>query len=108
MWAFAPHYGYGFGIDALAFLVWPGHMLGLTMRAVELVDNDADRPMMLGWTNLAQGAGACLSPLIAAAVVGFLSVPIVLIASFVLRLAASLVMSGTAFGLSRKAEVAPA
>ena len=69
------------------------------MRAVELVDDDADRPMMLGWTNLAQGAGASISPLIAASVVGTLSVPIVLTLSFVLRLLASMVLSGKSFAV---------
>lgn len=102
LWAIAPAYWLGFGIDALAFCVWPGHMLGLTMRAVELVDDDADRPMMLGWTNLAQGAGACLSPLIASVAVGFATVPAILLTAFLLRGLSALVMSGAILGVSRQ------
>ena len=94
LWAVVPIYWLGFGVDALAFSVWPGHLLGLTIRAVELVDDEADRPMMLAWTNLAQGAGACISPLIAAILVSHLSVGLILIMSFVLRMAGAGVMSG--------------
>jgi MFS family permease len=94
LWAVAPVYWVGFGIDALAFSVWPGHMLGLTMRAIELVDDEADRPMMLGWTSLAQGAGAFVSPLISASLVGGLGVPVILVTAFALRFVSAGVMSG--------------
>jgi hypothetical protein len=94
LWAVAPVYWLGFGIDALAFSVWPGHMLGLTMRAIELVDDEADRPMMLGWTSLAQGAGAFVSPLISASLVGGLGVPVILVTAFALRFVSAGVMSG--------------
>ncbi len=64
------------------------------MRAVELDEHDGDRPMMLGWTNLAQGAGACLSPLIATTIVGFSNVTTVLLLAFALRMVGALVISG--------------
>lgn len=93
LWALTPVWWLGFLIDGLAFVVWPGHMLGLTLRAVELVDNDEDRPMMIGWTNLAQGAGACLSPLLASVVLEWTAISVVLIASFALRLLSGFVLA---------------
>ena len=94
LWALTPVYWLGFAIDLLAFCFWPGHMLGLTLRGVELAETEADRPMLLGWTNLAQGAGACLSPLIASSVVGFTGVAVVLGLSAVLRLLGTLMIAG--------------
>jgi MFS family permease len=108
LWVFVPVYWLGFGVDALAFCVWPGHILGLTIRAVELVDDEADRPMMLGWTNLAQGAGACISPLLASILVGQLSVPVILMMAFGLRMLGTLVMSGVIGAPARQPLVAPA
>ncbi|HYP59384.1 MAG TPA: MFS transporter [Thermomicrobiales bacterium] len=102
LWAVAPVYWVGFLVDSVAYVFWPGHALGLTLRAIELVDHEADRPMMLGWTNLAQGIGATISPLIAAVVVGHLSVPIILLVAFVLRGASALVMSGTVWGPTKE------
>ena len=90
LWALTPTYWLGFGIDLVAFIVWPGHLLGLTLRGVELAETEHDRPTMLGWTNLAQGAGACLSPLIASSVVGVTGVAAVLGLSAALRLAGTL------------------
>ncbi|HRA48988.1 MAG TPA: MFS transporter [Thermomicrobiales bacterium] len=109
MWALTPVYWLGFLIDGLAFVVWPGHMLGLTLRAVELVENDDERPMMLGWTNLAQGAGACISPLLAAVALEVTSIAVVLMASFMLRMLASFILSGKIplFGTTR-VETVPA
>jgi hypothetical protein len=63
--------------------------------------------MMLGWTNLAQGIGATISPLIAAVVVGHLSVPIILLVAFVLRGASALVMSGTVWGPAKEPSPLP-
>ena len=94
LWAFAPVYWLGFGIDLIAFCVWPGHMLGLTLRALELTDNEADRPTMLGWTNLAQGAGASISPLIASLIVTQVGVAAILIAAGALRFGSAVFMSG--------------
>jgi Na+/melibiose symporter-like transporter len=108
LWAVAPVYWIGFAIDAIAFSVWPGHMLGLTMRAIELVEDEADRPMMLGWTNLAQGAGACASPLIAASMVGQVSVPVILVTAAALRFAGAGVLSGALWRPSRQPVVASA
>ena len=106
LWAVVPVYWLGFGVDALAFCVWPGHMLGLTLRAIELVDDEADRPMMLGWTNLAQGAGASMSPLLAATIVSYTSVAAILIAAGCLRVFSALVISGTIWGVPRQGRAA--
>jgi MFS family permease len=94
LWAMAPVYWFGWVVDSVAFCFWPGHTLGLTLRAVELVDNEGDRPMMLGWTNLAQGAGATISPLIASMTISELSLPVILLLAFALRLASSWIISG--------------
>lgn len=94
LWAFVPVYWLGFGVDLIAFCVWPGHMLGLTLRALELSDTDADRPMMLGWTNLAQGAGASMSPLIASLMVTKFGIVAILLASCALRFGSAVYMSG--------------
>jgi hypothetical protein len=50
--------------------------------------------MMLGWTNLAQGAGATISPLIASMTISELSLPVILLLAFALRLASSWIISG--------------
>lgn len=94
LWALTPVYWLGFGVELLGFAVWPGHLLGLTLRGVELADTEADRPMLLGWTNLAQGAGACVSPLIASSVVGLTGVAAVLGLSAALRLVGTLMIAG--------------
>ena len=94
LWALTPVYWLGFAVDVLAFSVWPGHLLGLTLRGVELAETEHDRPMLLGWTNLAQGAGACLSPLIASSVVGVIGVAAVLGLSAALRLVGTLMIAG--------------
>src|SRR4029079_14082621 len=107
LWAIVPVFWLGFFVDSVAYVFWPGHALGLTLRAIELVDNEAERPMMLGWTNLAQGIGASISPLIAAAVVGHLSVPVILLVACVLRAARGTVISGSLWRLNRKPVPAP-
>ena len=93
-WALTPVYWLGFLIDAVAFVAWPGHMLGLTLRAIELCQTDDDRPMMLGWTNLAQGGGACISPLLASLALIYVNVHVILVLSFVLRLTGGFVLAG--------------
>lgn len=95
LWAVVPVFWLGFLIDMLAQSSWPGHMLGLMMRSVELAEGDGDRASVLGWTNLAQGAGACISPIIAAVLVTGLGTVPILIASGVLRLIGVLVMAET-------------
>jgi MFS family permease len=107
LWAIVPVYWLGFIVDSVAYVFWPGHALGLTLRAIELAENEAERPMMLGWTNLAQGIGATISPLIAAAVVGHLSVPVILLVACALRAASATVMSGSAWRLTGKQAAVP-
>lgn len=107
LWVVVPVFWLGFGVDSIAYCVWPGHMLGLTMRAVELCEHDSDRPMMLGWTNLAQGAGASISPLIAAVLVSHVGVPAILITAFALRLTGTLVLSGVLWSGEPKVQAEP-
>jgi len=103
VWGVIPYYWIGFAVEVFASLSWPGHMLGLTLRSVELAEHESDRSAMLGWTNLAQGSGACLSPLIASWLVMHTGVVPLLFVSAALRLAGTLVMTRPA---SSQAEVA--
>jgi MFS family permease len=93
LWGIVPVYWLGLAVELFAFVSWPGHTLGLTLRSVELARNEGDRSMLLGWTSLAQGVGACASPLIASALVGTTGVLPILFASAGLRAAGALVMS---------------
>lgn len=102
LWALTPVYWLGFGIEVVASSSWPGHMLGLTMRSVELAETETERPQMLAWTNLAQGTGACVSPLVSSIVVGYTgTIPILVIAALC-RLAASLLLGGFSFQSVRR------
>jgi hypothetical protein len=67
--------------------------MGLTMRAVELSETEEDRPTMLAWTVLAQGAGACLSPLVASGLVHWTGTIPLLLASGILRIVGSIIIS---------------
>ena len=92
-WCIAPVYQFGPFIEMIASASWPGHTMGLTMRAVELSDTEEDRPTMLAWTALAQGAGACLSPLVASGLVHWSGTILLLAASGVLRIVGSVIIS---------------
>ena len=87
LWAVIPTYWLGPLVEVVASASWPGHQMGLTLRASELAHGEDDRPSMLAWTNLAQGAGASMSPLVASVLVGEVGTVPILIASAVLRLA---------------------
>ncbi|MCC6791915.1 MAG: hypothetical protein IT336_09525 [Thermomicrobiales bacterium] len=103
LWGIVPVYWIGFFVEVIGWACWPGHMLGLTLRSVELAERDSDRSSLLGWTNLAQGAGACVSPLIASwLVIQIGTVPILFI-SATLRIGGTLVMTS---GLRRPPEPA--
>jgi MFS family permease len=93
LWGVIPYYWIGFAVEAIASLSWPGHMLGLTLRSVELAEHETDRSAMLGWTNLAQGSGACISPLIASWLVSHTGVVALLFVSATLRLSGTVVMT---------------
>lgn len=97
LWSIVPFYWIGFGVEAFASASWPGHMLGLTLRSVELATHENDRSSMLGWTNLAQGAGACVSPLLASWLVLHTGTAPILLLSAALRLLGAVVMSAPAF-----------
>jgi MFS family permease len=93
IWTVIPLFWLGFSMEILASLSWPGHMLGLTMRSVELAKDDQDRASLLGWTNLAQGAGACVSPLLSSILVEHTGIAAVLLLSGVLRLLGTGIMT---------------
>lgn len=93
LWSIVPFFWLGFAVDFAASMTWPGHMLGLTLRSVELAERDLDRSALLGWTNLAQGAGACLSPLIASWLVIHTGAIPILLMSASLRFVGAMVMS---------------
>ena len=93
IWTVIPIFWIGFSMEVLASLSWPGHMLGLTMRAVELAHDEQDRASLLGWTNLAQGAGACISPLLSSVLAERTGIAAVLLLSGVLRLAGTGIMA---------------
>ena len=92
-WALTPVYWLGLIYELFGSSSWPGHSMALTVRSIELSETDEDRPANLAWTNLAQGAGACLSPLVAAALVGFTGYIPLFIASAAFRLAGTIVLS---------------
>jgi len=93
LWAFAPVYYLGVLIEVVASSCWPGHSMGLTMRSIELSDTEEERPTMLGWMSLAQGAGASLSPLVASVLVIWTGAIPLLFASAALRWIGTLVIS---------------
>jgi hypothetical protein len=93
MWGLVPLWYLGFAVEIVGYFGWPGHMLGLTLRSVELAKHEQDRSSLLGWTNLAQGGGACISPLIASwLVIQTGAVPILFLSGF-LRLCGVMIMS---------------
>jgi MFS family permease len=92
-WTVIPVFWLGFSMEILASCSWPGHMLGLTMRSVELAKDEHDRASLLGWTNLAQGAGACISPLLSSILADRTGIAFVLILSGVLRVVGTLIVS---------------
>jgi MFS family permease len=93
LWALVPIYQIGPLVEVVASSCWPGHTLGLTMRAVELAESDDDRPSMIAWTSLAQGAGACISPLVASVLVSTTGAVALLIVSAVLRWVGTIIIS---------------
>jgi MFS family permease len=94
LWALTPVYWIGFIVEVIAAGSWPGHMLGLTIRSVDLAETEAARPQMLAWTNLAQGAGASISPLVASVLVAYTGTIPILIVAAIFRLGASLLLGG--------------
>jgi MFS family permease len=93
LWALVPVYQVGPLVEIVASSAWPGHTLGLTMRAVELAESDEDRSTMIAWTSLAQGAGACVSPLVASLLVSTTGAVALLIVSAVLRWVGTIIIS---------------
>jgi len=93
IWVVIPVFWLGFSLEILASISWPGHMLGLTMRSVELAREEQGRASLLGWTNLAQGAGACISPLLSSLLADRTGIAFVLLLSGALRLAGTGIMT---------------
>lgn len=94
IWAIIPVYWLGFGVELIAASSWPAHTMGLTLRSSELAEHDVDRPNLLAWTNLAQGAGSFFSPLIASVLVGVVGTIPLLVASSLIRIGATFIISG--------------
>ncbi len=92
-WTLAPSIWFGPFIELFGFICWPAHTMGLTVRAIELAENESDRTSMIAWVNLMQGAGACISPLLSSALVGTTGTFAILLVSAALRFGGSLVMS---------------
>jgi MFS family permease len=93
LWALVPVYWLGLAVEVVASSCWPGHMMGLTLRSIELADHESDRPNILAWTSLAQGTGAFLSPLIASVAVGRVGTIPILLLSSAIRIGATLVIA---------------
>lgn len=93
LWSVVPVYWVGFGIEIIASACWPAHMMGLTLRSIELAEHEAERPNLLAWTNLAQGTGSFLSPLIASLLVGAVGTVPLLLASAAIRICATVVLA---------------
>ena len=87
----APVYWLGAMVEVVASGCWLGHLLGLTLRAVEMADDDTPRPALVARTHLAQGTAA-LAPLVAAAVVGSAGTVPILVASGLICLAATCII----------------
>lgn len=94
LWGIVPYYWLGFAVELFAFVGWPGHMLGLTLRSVELAEHERDRASLLGWTNLAQGGGAFISPLISSWLVIHTGAVPILFLSAGLRFLGILIIAG--------------
>ena len=103
LWAVVPVYWLGLPVEALAAGCWLGHLLGLALRGVELADDAARRPAVLAWTQLAQGAGAALAPLLAAAVVRPVGTGPILVTSGALCLGATTMLAGEPSAMGRRA-----
>jgi MFS family permease len=108
LWGLVPVWWLGFTVEVIGYFGWPGHMLGLTLRSVELAKHEHDRSSILGWTNLAQGGGACISPLISAwLVIQIGAVPILFLSAF-LRLCGVLIMAAPGRGARTTLQTAEA
>jgi hypothetical protein len=93
LWAVVPDYRLGIPLEAAAAGCWLGHLLGLTLRAVELAHDDAERASVIARTQLAQGSAAAMAPLIAAAFVGRVGTIPILIASGMICLGSTAIMT---------------
>ncbi|MGH2560928.1 MAG: MFS transporter, partial [Thermomicrobiales bacterium] len=93
LWTMVPVYWLGLLVDTISAAGWPGHVLGLTLRSCELVEDDAERPTMLAWTNLAQGTGAFVAPLLASGLVGITGPIPLMVAAGVIRLIGTVVIA---------------
>ncbi len=94
LWAMVPDYRLGIPLEAAAAGCWLGHLLGLTLHAVELAHDDTERASVIARTQLAQGSAAAVAPLIAAAFVGRVGTIPILVASGVICLGSTLIMTG--------------
>lgn len=89
LWAVVPDFRLGILVEALAAGCWLGHLLGLTLRVVELAEDDAGRARAIAWTQAAQGTAAAIAPVAAALVVASVGPRAMLVASGIVCLAAT-------------------
>lgn len=91
-WSAVPIWWIGVPVELIASSFWPGHVLGLTLRSVELAEDEAERSTMLAWTNLAQGVGAAASPILASVLVAYTGAIPILIVSGLMRVMGSAIL----------------
>jgi MFS family permease len=96
LWAVGPDYRLGILVEAVAAGCWLGHLLGLTLHAVELATDDAERASVVAQTQVAQGTAAALGPLVAAGLVGMVGTIPILVASGAICLGSTAMMTGVA------------
>ena len=94
LWAVVPDYRLGIPVEALAAGCWLGHLLALTLHAVDVATDDAERASMVARTQVAQGTAAALGPLVAAGLVGMVGAVPILVASGGICLGSTAMMTG--------------
>jgi hypothetical protein len=96
LWAVVPNYRLGIAVEALAAGCWLGHLLGLTLHAVDIAMDDGDGSSAVARMNVAQGTAAALGPLVAAGLVGTVGTVPILVASGAICLGSTAMMTGVA------------
>ena len=93
LWTAVPDYRFGIPLEAFAAGCWLGHLLGITLHAVEQAQDDAERAGVIAQIQVTQGIAAGLAPLGAVALVGFLGTPPILVTSGLICLLATAIMT---------------
>jgi MFS family permease len=93
LWAVVPDYRLGVLVEVLAAGCWLGHLLGLMLHAIENAKDDVERASVVAGMQLAQGTAAALGPLVAAGLVGTAGTVPILVASGVICLGSTAMMT---------------